>query len=248
MQTTKSTVTAHVLVKNEKNYIFYAINSVLPHIDKMIIFDTGSTDKTVEIIKSIIEKDKDKKIIFEEKGEVDKQKHTDLRNEMIKRTTTDWFMILDGDEVWPEEQIKFVIEKDIPDAEKINRNCIMVSFHLCAVDLNHYTESGHYGTNWGLHGHFTYRFFKNVNDIKYAGEYLKDTLKYQNGEKVAIQNNILFSTSYFWHLSKLKRSSRDSSVFSRKKPSKISFLPNFIQKKLVKKYTGEIPKIFYENK
>ena len=41
------------LVKNEERFLWYAINSILPFVDKIMIWDTGSTDKTVEILKLI---------------------------------------------------------------------------------------------------------------------------------------------------------------------------------------------------
>jgi len=95
MKKNRFTIINHCLVKNEEYYIKYAILSVLPYVDKMIIFDTGSTDATVEIIKNIISKPYyRKKVIFKECGEVDKQGHTDLRNEMVSLTKTDWFMFL----------------------------------------------------------------------------------------------------------------------------------------------------------
>lgn len=244
MENKKPTVTAHVLVKNEENYIWYAINSVLPYVDKMIIFDTGSTDKTVEIINEIVKKDNNKKIIFEEKGEVDKQTHTDLRNEMIQKTETDWFIILDGDEVWPEDQILYLINEELSCSEKLDKNCVMVCFHLSSVDLYHYTEKGHFGTPWGLHGQFAQRLYKKVKQIHWNGEYLKDRLYYGNSTDVVTQENIYFSTCYYWHLSKLHRSSKDSDTFFRKKPSKMHFLPKFIKILISKKINIPLPSIF----
>lgn len=71
-----NSVTAHMIVKNEDQFIWYAISSVLPYVDKFIIFDTGSTDKTVEIIRLF----KDKKIVFKQKEKVDALGLAALRN------------------------------------------------------------------------------------------------------------------------------------------------------------------------
>ena len=46
----RKTVTAHMVVMNEEKWIWFAIKSVVDYMDRLIIYDTGSTDKTVEII------------------------------------------------------------------------------------------------------------------------------------------------------------------------------------------------------
>jgi len=95
-------ITVHCLVKNEENFIWYAISSVLPYVEKILVWDTGSNDKTVEIVKTI----KSPKVEFEEKGKVDARGFAKLRQEMIDKTETDWIMVLDGDEIWWGDTIK----------------------------------------------------------------------------------------------------------------------------------------------
>lgn len=243
----KNAITAHCIVKNEEIYIKSAILSVLPYIDKLIVFDTGSTDATISIIEKLLKtKEGKKKIIFQKRDDENAKKHTDLRNEMIELTKTGWFLILDGDEIWPKDQIEFLVKEDLSAATKLKRNCIMVSFHLPNVDLQHYTESGHYETLWGLHGHICYRVFRKTNGICWSGLYGQDDLYYKDKQKVRTQGNILLSSTYFWHVSKLKRSSKDSDVIGRKKPSKLNNLPKFLKLKLVKKYLNKSPIKIYE--
>ena len=109
----KSNLTVHCVIKNEERWIWFAINSILDIAGEVLIYDTGSADKTVEIVKTI----KSKKIIFEEKGEVNAKGLTQLRREQLKRTKTEWFLILDGDEVWMQETKKELIKK-IKSADK----------------------------------------------------------------------------------------------------------------------------------
>ena len=133
-------ITAHCLIKNEENFITYSIRSVIDYVDKIIIFDTGSHDKTVEIVRELI-REYPNKIIFEEKGECDKKRHTELRQEMLEKTTTDWFMILDGDEVWTKHafsEVKQIIEK------KPQTECIIAPFYLCVGDIFHFSKRGKY--------------------------------------------------------------------------------------------------------
>lgn len=236
----KPTVTAHVLVKNEENYIWYAINSVLPYVDKMIIFDTGSTDKTLEIIKGIVAKDKNKKIIFEERGEVDKQGHTDLRNEMIKRTKTDWILLLDGDEIWDSSQIKNVVDNELPFLP-IFKMLGLVSFHLSSMDLSHFTELGQYFFKWGMHNQLNMRFIRNTGITFFKGPYASENL-YHGKKLLGHQANYFVSTSFYYHLSKLPRSSKDNLVFARNKKSLGKYLGPF--RKIFIKKTNLLPEIF----
>jgi glycosyltransferase involved in cell wall biosynthesis len=57
-------LTSHSVVKNEEQYIGYALRSVLPFVDSALVFDTGSTDNTVAVIEEVM-KEFPGKIIFE---------------------------------------------------------------------------------------------------------------------------------------------------------------------------------------
>lgn len=92
----KKGITVHMMVKNEEVFVRSAIEAVLPIASEIIVFDTGSTDKTPEIIQSI----GSKKIRFFEKGIASPKKLVELRNEMIKMTKTGWFFVVDGDEIF----------------------------------------------------------------------------------------------------------------------------------------------------
>ena len=101
----KSKIIVHCLVKNEERFIWYALQSVLPYVDHVLVWDTGSTDKTLDIIRSI----KSSKISLKTFKSVSATLHTKLRQQMLQATPKDkydWLMILDGDEVWPEASIK----------------------------------------------------------------------------------------------------------------------------------------------
>jgi len=82
--------------------------SVIDFVDKMMIWDTGSGDKTADIVKKIYGKYPDK-IDFKEVGEVNAESYTGMRQKMLDETKSDWLMILDGDEVWWRESIKKVV-------------------------------------------------------------------------------------------------------------------------------------------
>lgn len=205
-----SSITVHCIVKNEENFIRYAIKSVVDFVDSIIVFDTGSSDSTIKIIQDLVKEYKSK-IIFEEKGSCDKKKHTELRQEMLENTKTDWFMILDGDEVWTANGMKEILEK-------INNNnkseCIVAPFHLCVGDIFHETKKkGNFNILGKIDFH-SFRVFKICNGIKWFGEYEQDTLYNKNNEVIFNQKNTLFLENKYWHLTHLKRSSKDSLDFT----------------------------------
>ncbi len=202
-------LTAHCLVKNEENFIFYAVTSVINFVDKIIIFDTGSTDKTIDIISSLI-KQYPNKIIFEEKGICDKATHTLLRQEMIEKTQTDWFMILDGDEVWTTRGMEevFSVIKNKPMAE-----CLIAPFYLLAGDVFHRHYKKGAIEMLGKKDFFYPRVFKMIKGIHWHGDYDQDMVYNQENKIFFNEHNTVILKNKFWHATHLTRSSVDD-VFS----------------------------------
>jgi glycosyltransferase involved in cell wall biosynthesis len=92
----KPGITAHIMVKNEEYFIRSAVEAILPLCTEVIVFDTGSTDNTPAIVQGI----PSDKIRFFEKGDRSARELIDLRNEMVRLTTTEWFFVVDGDEIY----------------------------------------------------------------------------------------------------------------------------------------------------
>src|SRR3989344_531209 len=99
-------LTSHTIVKNEENWIKPALLSVINEVDRMLVWDTGSTDKTIALIKSI----ESPKIEFKQCGPVDRQRLVELRNEHIYQTHTDRFLLLAGDEDLPKKNLLQLIK------------------------------------------------------------------------------------------------------------------------------------------
>lgn len=210
-----------MIVKNEGNWIYYAINSILPYASQVIIYDTGSDDKTVQIVKSI----KNSKILFEEKGKVNVAKMIVLRNEQIKKTKTEWFMLADGDEVYPERIFN-----------RINLNSIFYGIYLrnymCVGDVYHsFPESyGKYHLCGHL-GHLNMRFYKVMTGWKWWGKFPLEYYGPQENIKINdMCNKLQFVDEYYWHMSFLERSSMKKR--------------NHIKYDLGEKIKGEIPVVF----
>lgn len=83
------TISLALIAKNEEVFIARCLNSVRPFVDEMIVVDTGSTDRTMEIAASLGAK-------VSEFAWIDD--FAAARNAAIERTTGDWILVLDADE------------------------------------------------------------------------------------------------------------------------------------------------------
>jgi glycosyltransferase involved in cell wall biosynthesis len=84
-----------MIVKNEEDCLERCLKSVRDHVDEIIIVDTGSTDKTVEIA------ERNGARVYHHPWENDFSKH---RNQSLSYATGDWIFQLDADEeLFPED-------------------------------------------------------------------------------------------------------------------------------------------------
>jgi len=239
----KSKIIVHCLVKNEERFIWYALQSVLPYVDHVLVWDTGSTDKTLDIIRSI----KSPKISLKTFKSVSATTHTKLRQQMLQATPKDkydWLMILDGDEVWPEASIKKTTQfaRTHPDYESIivrTHNLVGDIYHRLPESAGHYRLAGHTG-------HLSIRF---MNLKKIPGLNVNRPHGQQgffDGDGNLIQNRDpkkqKFFDLYYHHATHLQRSSttqHDHQVIKRsfKKKTEIgSRIPD-----------NQIPKVFFQD-
>lgn len=184
----------------------YGLRSIINYVDKLIVFDTGSQDKTVEIIKKIAAEFPNK-IIFEEKGVCDKIRHSQLRQEMLERTQTEWFMVLDGDEVWTKRGIEEAVDTINKNKEKIN--CVIVDVYLCTGDIFHDHNRKLVAKINGVTNLAMSRFYKVRPGMQWVGEFgekLVDANKKYVWDDPAV---CLTLKNKFWHFTHLQRSTQD---------------------------------------
>lgn len=149
-------ITAHCLVKNEARFVWYSVMSVIDHVDSVLLYDTGSTDGTLEIIGKIRELDAGKKVQYKEYGPVSPQEFADVRQEMLNQTKTDWFIVVDGDEVWWEESIRLLVS-EIQDSGDQIESIVVPTYNLVG-DIYHYQEQSAGQYRFGnLKGHYNLR-------------------------------------------------------------------------------------------
>lgn len=240
----KSNLTVHCVIKNEERWIWFAVKSILDIAGEVLIYDTGSADKTIEIVKTI----KSKKIILEKKGEVDATGLTKLREEQLERTKTEWFLILDGDEIWSENTKRELLEK-IKEADESKWGMVVRAWNLVGDIYHYHPESIHY--HWpyaprNYKGWANLRMLRKSSIADIKGDYPLEA--YCDKNNVPIQNygdeHLVFLKNRYFHTTYLTRSdtrARDRNVLNRLKKSKmeygISFAPNF-------KY----PEVFYKKR
>lgn len=204
----KKIIWANIIIKNEDRFIWFAIKSVVDYMDKLLIWDTGSSDNTVEIIK-LLQKEYPNKIIFKEIGEIDPDGLTKARQKMLEETKSDWLLILDGDEIWWEKSITEVIDTINKKGEKLD--AIINPVINLIGDLFHYQDESAGQYNFlGKKGHFNMR----AVNRKIPGLHIKNTYPlegfYDENNKLIQQKDdkLILVNEPLLHLTHLERSSK----------------------------------------
>lgn len=231
-------ITAHCLVKNEGRLVWFSVMSVINHVDKVLLWDTGSTDGTLEIIEKIRKTQNAKrKIEFRKVGEVTPVSFTKVRQEMLDATDTDWFIVVDGDEIWWEDSIKQVVDAINKKGEE--KESIVVPTYNLVGDIFHYQEEagGQYRLA-GRKGHFNLRAVnRRIPGLRSSGPH--GTWGWIDGTGKMIQDGdprkIVFVDAPYLHATHLPRAKTGVEEFDVPKRAK----------KLKYEMGVEFPKDFY---
>ncbi|NLZ92750.1 MAG: glycosyltransferase [Firmicutes bacterium] len=139
-----------MMVKNEEKYLEQCLQALIPIMksvdSELIIVDTGSNDKTVEIAKKYTDK-----VYFHAWN----NDFADMRNKTIQYAKGEWLLILDGDEIItdPSGIISFLNSKE---SKKYNTGMLTIK------NITNKDDDVHYVTSYAL------RLFKN-NNFYYEG-------------------------------------------------------------------------------
>jgi glycosyltransferase involved in cell wall biosynthesis len=209
-------VWAHTLVKNEAKWLWYSVTSVINHVDKILLWDSGSTDGSCEIEKELLKKYPEKIILKERKIDT-KEDFTKVRQKMLDATFSDWFLVLDGDEIWWEESIKKVINT-INNGGK-NVESVVVPTVNPVGDIFHYQEvsAGRYKFG-GRVGHYNLRAVKrNIPGLHSQGVHGVWGWADGDGKMIQDRDTYKFIDAPYLHTTNLRRSLLDKKVIKRKK-------------------------------
>lgn len=208
-------ITAHMMVKNEDQWVRYSLLSILPYVDTVLVTDTGSTDHTLEAIKSIASP----KIILTETRVNTPEGVTRIREDQLKNTKTDWFWVVDGDEVYPEETAREVVRA----TQGVFEGIVVRRFDLLGDIYHRQLESVGQYQLFGHRGHLVTRLINQsrIKGLHYRGTYPNEG--FLDGDNCSTRERNpkywYITHNYLYHAMYLKRSSIGSNLamFNRHK-------------------------------
>lgn len=130
-------ICAHTIFKNEERYLWFGVMSVIEHVDRVMLWDTGSTDMSREIAQEILRLYPNK-VDYREFKNIDSMGYTKLRIKLLNETSEDWFMVLDGDEVWWEDKIAETVKIIRQHGNKLD--AIVTKYKNLVGDIFHYQD------------------------------------------------------------------------------------------------------------
>jgi tetratricopeptide (TPR) repeat protein len=134
-----------MIVKNEEKRLPTALKSAKPWVDEIIVVDTGSTDRTVEIAESFGAK------IYHHPWE---HSFSKARNQSLSYATGDWMLILDADEELDQETAPMM------------RQLVNAPKKICGFLFELYNDVTAGGETFILHP----RLFRNHVGFRYEGK------------------------------------------------------------------------------
>lgn len=94
-------IAADIICKNEEEYIEYCIDSIVNHVDKIFVTDTGSTDGTFDILYKLKYKYQDKILLYNKEWN---NNYSDIHNQVIDEIQSDnkydYYLRVDADEIY----------------------------------------------------------------------------------------------------------------------------------------------------
>jgi glycosyltransferase involved in cell wall biosynthesis len=165
----KNKVSLCMIVKNEEEYLERCLKSVKDIVDEIIVVDTGSIDKTIEIAQNYDAK------IYHFKWN---NNFSEARNESLKYATKEWILILDADDEVYEE-----------DRKLLNT---LLSGQLDEKAIYYFETLSYYGDSiekGDIAININPRLFRNNRGIHYKGE-VHNQLVFNKGEYNVICDSI----------------------------------------------------------
>ena len=212
-------VWAHTLVKNEERYLWYSVTSIIDHVDRVLLWDSGSTDGSIEIERGLKKKYPDK-ISLKQVTIGSLEEFPLARQKMLEETKSDWFIVLDGDEVWWEDSIKKLIKTINEKGRNLESIAVPMIYPVGDIFYRQEESAGRYKLA-GKKGHVALRAI-NREIVGLSSSNPHGTWGWTDGNGQMIQNRdpkkIMFCDAPYMHFSLLPRAGNridDSKVMKR---------------------------------
>ena len=208
-------VWAHTLIKNEAKWLWYSVSSVVDHVDKILLWDTGSVDGSIEIERAL-EREYPGKVILKQREQETASDFTEVRQEMLDETKSDWFLMLDADEIWWEESVKKIISEIKNNGQ--NMESIVVPTVNLVGDIFHFQEKAAGKYKFGDRvGHYNLRAVnRGINGLHSQGIHGVWGWADIDNKMIQDRNTYKYIDAPYLHATNLKRSDSDSNVIKRK--------------------------------
>jgi hypothetical protein len=175
-------------------YIIKVLEQVAPYTDRMIVtLSMKSDDGTREALYDFMRRNA-KVILSQEK--VEKLADlTDIRNEQIRLSDTEWVMHLDDDDYWPREQLELCLKELDRDP-----NILAYSVSPCQLLDSEYYDNSEY---WNRK---SYSKFQRRDGLRVEKPYPSDVPTDKNGRPLYWKTNpqVKKLPYFFYHLSAVK--------------------------------------------
>lgn len=162
----KNTVSACLIVKNSEKYLADCLKNLFSLADEIILLDTGSNDKTIDLAVNISRKYHYQSLkIYRDHWQNDFSK---ARNKCIEQATQEWILYLDADEIisdGTQKNLHSFLEKNNFSGDTV----------LCFRLLNPHPETGE------ISSYFRYSMFRRNRGIFFYGP-VHEFLKSSSGE------------------------------------------------------------------
>ncbi len=237
---TRPSITAHMIVKNDDQWVWFAIQSTLKHVDRFLISDTGSSDQTIPIIQSF----KNPKIEFRQTNAKTPAEIVTLRQQQLDQTKTDWLWMIDADEIYPEKTCSEIHEIIFSNTDLVG---VLVRRHDMLGDMFHYQSNETVGgyNIFGHIAHYSPRLIRTTSPgLMLKGEYPNEGFYDSNGKALLLYAPDMFAvtSNRYLHATYLKRSSLGATLadtFHRDK---------FKQEWGKKLPASSLPEVFYSKR
>lgn len=199
-------ITVHTLFKNDERWLWYSVSSVVNFVDKILLWDTASTDNSWKLAQLLKEKYPNK-IDLRQYDNVTVQNFYKARQQMLDETESGWFLVVDADEIWWENSVgkivDFIRSNNEPKIESI-----VVPTVNAVGDLYHKQpdEAGNYEFG-GLRGNYSLRAVKtSLPGLHCSGDYGVEGWIDEDGKPIQKRETYKFFNAPYIHTTFLPRS------------------------------------------